>query len=122
METEFSIYQLKSGDEYHYERFMSYDMNKVKNLSIKDYDCVYTGSLNDIKGVALADKLEQIFDKFNLDIPDDFKGHSLSVSDVISVGKTAYYVDDIGFTQMPDFFKGEAKTAEQSKKNDERGL
>ena len=52
--------------------------------------------------------LDSLYTKFNVERPEDFKGHSLSVSDVIVVndehGKTAWFVDSFGFTQLPDFF------------------
>ena len=74
-------------------------------LNHADYEFVYEGSLDEFNGTAT---LESLFTKFNTDHPDDFKGHSLSMSDVIvfKIGdeKTAYYCDDIGFTEMPDFF------------------
>lgn len=62
-------------------------------------------------------KLQNIFAKFNTDHPEDFKGHSLSVSDVITVGNengyTAYYVDSFGFKEMPEFFKKELEITEE---------
>lgn len=102
---EFNIYQLKGGEKYHGVRFESFDSNKGRNLSISDYELVYTGKWSEFNGDSVEDKLNQIYDKFNLDIPGDFKGHSLSVSDVITVGDAAHYVDDMGFTEMSDFFK-----------------
>ena len=101
---EFKIYQLKRGEEYHGVRFESLETNKDKNLSVSDYDLVYTGKWNEISGNSVEEKLNQIYDKFNLNIPEDFTGHSLSVSDVITVGTAAHYVDDFGFTEMPHFF------------------
>lgn len=53
--------------------------------------------------------LDDVYKRFNLDRPTDFKGHSLSVSDVISIREnnksTAYFVDSVGFKELPDFFK-----------------
>ena len=50
-----------------------------------------------------------IYERFNIQRPADFTGHSLSVSDVVVLndGSTvkAYYVDSIGFAELPDFFK-----------------
>lgn len=102
---DFSIYQLKSGDEYHGIRFESFESNRDKSLTMSDYNLVYTGNWDEIGGNTVEDKLDAVYDKFNNNIPEDFKGHSLSVSDVIVVGNTAHYVDDMGFTEMPDFFK-----------------
>ena len=51
----------------------------------------------------LGNTLESIFEKFNIDRPEDFKGHSLSVSDVVVIGTDAYYVDKAGFKPLHDF-------------------
>lgn len=118
---EFNIYQLKSGEEYHGVRFESFDSNKDRSLSISDYELVYTGKWSEFNGDSVEDKLNQIYDKFNLDIPGDFKGHSLSVSDVITVGDAAHYVDDMGFTAMPDFFKEKEQTRSDAQKLENDG-
>jgi hypothetical protein len=55
----------------------------------------------------VTDNLDAIFEKFNVDRPEDFRGYSLSVSDVIVIKHSdlvkAYYVDDIGFKEIPKF-------------------
>ena len=55
-----------------------------------------------------GETLEDIYRRFNIDHPEDFRGHSLSVSDVVVLHEkgtdTAYYVDSIGFKELPDFF------------------
>ena len=57
--------------------------------------------------------LEGIFERFNLDHPKDFKGHSLSVSDVVVLHQngrdTAYYVDSFGYQQVPEFLREQQK-------------
>lgn len=57
-----------------------------------------------------GETLEDIYTRFNIDHPEDFKGHSLSVSDVVVLHEkgsdTAYYVDSIGFKEVPDFLGG----------------
>lgn len=67
-----------------------------------NYDLVYTAPLNQ------NTSLEDIYRTFNIDHPKDFKGHSLSVSDVVVLHQngqdTAHYVDSFGFTQVPEFF------------------
>lgn len=67
-----------------------------------NYDLVYTAPLNQ------NTSLEDIYRTFNIDQPKDFKGHSLSVSDVVVLHQngqdTAHYVDSFGFTQVPEFF------------------
>ena len=53
--------------------------------------------------------LEDIYTRFNIDHPKDFKGHSLSVSDVVVLHQngqdTAHYVDSVGFRQVPEFLQ-----------------
>ena len=66
------------------------------------------------RGDTVGDKLEAVFVKFNLDRPEDFKGHSLSVSDVVVMDDKAYYVDAVGFQPLKEF-KPIEKNIEQEK-------
>ena len=68
--------------------------------------------------------LEQLYVKFNIDHPADFRGHSLSVSDIVAL-KTAgvvscHYVDSFGFQELPGFMKPEnyLKNAEMAMEDD----
>ena len=105
-ENTYEVYQLQSGERLHGIRFESYEMNRGK-VTFDDYDLVYSGNLNDIKGTAIEDKLNSLYFMLNMQRPDDFRGHSLSMSDVIVAkdGKeeNAYYVDRTGFADMPEF-------------------
>lgn len=105
-ENTYEVYQLQSGERLHGIRFESYEMNRGK-VTFDDYDLVYSGNLNDIKGTAIEDKLNSLYFMLNMQRPDDFRGHSLSMSDVIVAkdGKeeSAYYVDRTGFADMPEF-------------------
>ena len=84
---------------------MNLDFVKRHGLEVNraDYELVYTAPL------AEKDTLEAIYERFNIQRPADFTGHSLSVSDVVVLndGKSikACYVDSIGFAELPDFFK-----------------
>lgn len=104
----FQIYQLPSGDEYHGVRFESMDRLKADGVQLNkdDYALVYEGEVGEFRGNAT---LEALYTQFNIDHPEDFRGHSLSVSDVIVIsvdGKdTAYFCDSFGFTEMPEFFR-----------------
>ena len=99
----FTIYQLKRGDETRDFRFEPYDRLTAAGLTVDpaNYDLIYTAPL------APDMTLEQIYERFNIDHPADFKGHSLSVSDVVvlhQVGQdAAHYVDSIGYRQVPEF-------------------
>ena len=99
---EYEIYQLNAGGRD--QMFMN--MKELRTMhvtpNIASYDAMYKGTLE--PGMTL----DSLYTKFNVERPEDFKGHSLSVSDVIVVndehGKTAWFVDSFGFTQLPDFF------------------
>lgn len=104
----FKIYQLPSGEKYHGVRFESMDRLKADGVQLNkdDYELVYEGIVGEFRGNAT---LEALYTQFNTDHPEDFRGHSLSVSDVIVIsvdGKdTAYFCDSFGFTEMPEFFR-----------------
>lgn len=106
----YRIYQLKSDEKYHGIRFEDRATLQKSGiqLGINDYNLVYEGNFNDIDGDSFDDKLNTLYDRFNFEQPEDFKGRSLSVSDVITVkngkNESAYYVDSIGFTDIPEFF------------------
>ena len=101
----FSIYQLKRGDETRDLRFEPYDRLTAAGHAVDpaNYDLIYSAPL------APGTNLEDIFTRFNIDHPKDFKGHSLSVSDVVVLHQngqdTAHYVDSIGYRQTPEFLQ-----------------
>ena len=105
----FSIYQLKRGDETRDLRFEPYDRLQATGHAVDraNYELIYTAPL------APDTSLEDIYTRFNLDHPADFKGHSLSVSDIVVLhqnGKdTAHYVDSIGYREVPKFFKEQGR-------------
>ena len=116
----FSIYQIKSGDETRDYRFEPYDRLQATGRSVDraNYDLVYTAPLDS------KTTLEDIYRTFNIDHPADFKGHSLSVSDVVVLhqgGKdTAHYCDSFGFQQVPEFLReNPLRTAELSTEQNE---
>lgn len=104
-EKQFGIYQITARDPEHDYRFMNLDFVKRHGMEVNcaDYELVYTAPLTE------NDTLEAIYERFNIQRPADFTGHSLSVSDVVVLndGGTvkAYYVDSIGFAELPGFFK-----------------
>ena len=101
----FSIYQLKRGDETRDLRFEPYDRLQATGHAVDraNYELIYTAPL------APDTSLEDIYTRFNLDHPADFKGHSLSVSDIVVLHRdgrdAAHYVDSIGYREVPEFFK-----------------
>ena len=116
----FSIYQIKSGDETRDYRFEPYDRLQATGRSVDraNYDLVYTAPLDG------KTTLEDIYRTFNIDHPADFKGHSLSVSDVVVLhqgGKdTAHYCDSFDFQQVTEFLReNPLRTAELSTEQNE---
>lgn len=111
----YTIYQLKDSTpaEYHF-RPLNGLQTKGLTVTKTNYEAVYTAPLE--PGTCLED----IYTKFNIDHPEGFKGHSLSVSDVVVLHQngqdTAHYVDSYGFQKVPEFTQPEnhLKTAEQS--------
>ena len=101
----FSIYQLKRGDETRDFRFEPYDRLAAtgRTADRANYDLIYTAELTP------GTSLEDIYTQFNIDHPKDFKGHSLSVSDVVVLHQngqdTAHYVDSSGYRQVPEFLQ-----------------
>ena len=105
----FGIYQLKDGDgmrDYHFE---PYDRLQAAGLSVEaaNYDLIYTAELTP------GTSLEDIYTRFNIDLPEDFKEHSLSVSDIVVLHQngenTAHYVDSIGYRNVPEFLRGQTQ-------------
>ena len=101
----FSIYQIKGGDETRDFRFEPYDRLQAAGNVVDraNYELVYSAPL------APETSLEDIYTRFNIDHPKDFKGHSLSVSDVVVLHQNgqdaAHYVDSVGFRQVPEFLQ-----------------
>ena len=101
----FSIYQLKHGDETRDLRFEPYDrLQATGNIVDRaNYELIYSAELTP------GTSLEDIYTRFNIDHPKDFKGHSLSVSDVVVLHQngqdTAHYVDSFGYKSVPEFLQ-----------------
>jgi len=101
----YGIYQLKNESRLRDYRFTNYEtLHKLgKKVERSNYNLVYAATMEDGK-IGLDD----IYMEFNLDHPDDFRGHSLSVSDVIVYEYggnqySAHYVDSFGFKPLPKF-------------------
>ena len=119
----YSIYQVKRGEEYSRLSFNSWNELKKFNIPFdkNNYEEVYGGYVSDVgrsqgRGVIL----DNIYTKFNIDQPEDFRGHSLSVGDVIvledSNVSSAFYVDSFGMADVTDlFFEVEKQKIDLSK-------
>ena len=107
----FLIYQIRRGGEPDAYRFMNYDYLQSKGVTPErgGYDAIYTGGLADYGDNKT--NLDMIYQRFNVNHPADFKGHSLSVSDIVALKQngvvSCHYVDSIGFRELPNFLKPE---------------
>ena len=108
----YEILQIKDGSDGEQYRFwgMNYVQETGLQVNVSDYESKYQGELKP------GETLDTLYERFNLHRPEDFTGHSLSVSDVIvleSVGdKKAFYVDSFGFCEVEDFFAEKLERAE----------
>ena len=99
----FGIYQIKDDSPGENYAFMNMRFIESHGMQIKkeDYKLVYVGELSGNMS------LDDIFERFNIDRPEDFRGHSLSVSDIIVLNDgekvTAHFVDSISFEQLDSF-------------------
>ena len=103
----YAIYQLKRDDATTDIRFMNSDYLREKGIEpqYENYELIYTGALS--KNGSQIDKLEDLYRIFNIEHPQDFTGHSLSVSDIVALkqaGVVSYhYVDSIGYKELHNF-------------------
>lgn len=115
----YAILQLRRGDDTRDEQFMSYSylQRNGKEPDIDHYEVVYAALPACSNQTQL---LEVLYEKFNIDHPSDFRGHSLSVSDIVALRVngvvSSHYVDSFGFKELPEFIKPEnyLKVAEMS--------
>ena len=117
----FAIYQLRSGEELRDYRFEGLEHLQKSGLSVEydNYELIYTGLLTGFNGNQNY-TLNKLYEQFNMNHPADFKGHSLSVSDIIALKVngvvSSYYVDSFGFKEQPHFLPTQnyLETAEKS--------
>ena len=113
----YGIYQLKDSPGLRDFQFAGTESLKRRGI-IKDnfdaikpenYNLVYVGVLSELQGRTQSATLEAVYEKFNVDHPADYKGHSLSVSDIVVLHEngenSAHFVNSFGFTGLPDFMR-----------------
>ena len=121
----FAIYQLRNHESTHDHRFLTMSELYAAGLTVErsNYEPVYTASLSDARSNSIPVLLEDTFYRFNMDRPEDFFGHSLSVSDVIVLkvngAISAHYVDRFGFQELHGFLSDQPlKNAEMQLEDD----
>ena len=104
-DNQFGIYQLNDSPQARDIHFMNSDFLEMKGIAVarENYDLVYTAPLEE------GTNLEDIFTRFNIERPEDFRGHSLSVSDVVVLHQngenTCHFVDSFGYKEVPEFLQ-----------------
>ena len=118
------IYQLKSEARHEYGFASTRELSeRGLEISRENYERIYSLPITQAEAVPenRTVLLEELYTKFNINRPEDFTGHSLSVSDVITIrdGKTSksYYVDDIGFSPISDFEREEPTRQQHLRKD-----
>lgn len=102
-EHRYGIYQFKEGSFAETYAFMNMNYIMDHNITIhkEDYNLVYSAEM------LPSDSLDGLYERFNIDRPRDFTGHSMTVGDIIVVNDegnlTAYFVDSISFKELDQF-------------------
>lgn len=120
----FVIFQLKDDNGLRDIRFEPLSWIQCIGYSVEhdNYDMIYTDRLTDTGST--TEKLNALWDRFNNDHPKDFRGHSLSVSDIVALKQngtvSCHYVDSFGFQELHDFLQPEnyLKNAEMAMEDD----
>lgn len=92
------VWQLKPDVDIHM-KFIGYDklLQRFGPPDPANYQLVFDGLVD-------TNDLEALYTKFNIDHPADYRGHSLSISDVLELydelASTYHYVDRFGFKQV----------------------
>ena len=129
----YGIYQLKHNPELDHLRFegteslkrMGITKDNFDAIKPENYELIYVGELSELQEQTQGETLEAIYEKFNIDHPDDYRGHSLSVSDIVVLHQngenSAHFVDSFGFTGLPDFMQTLEGVKEQEAEIDTSG-
>ena len=129
----YGIYQLKHNPELDHLRFegteslkrMGITKDNFDVIKPENYELIYVGELSELQEQTQGETLEAIYEQFNIAHPEDYRGHSLSVSDIVVLhqnGKnSAHFVDSFGFTRLPDFMQTLEGVKEQEPEIDTSG-
>lgn len=100
---EVKIFQLSQSNK---NAFLFMYWNDVEsNFNINRYNVVWECEFEDIVPVPSTNNiwnLDKIYEVFNINHPSGFKGHSLSVSDIVKLGDEYFYCDDLGWENITD--------------------
>ena len=129
----YGIYQLKHNPELNHLRFegteslkrMGITKDNFDAIKPENYELIYVGELSELQEQTEGETLEAIYEKFNIDHPEDYRGHSLSVSDIVVLHQngenSVHFVDFFGFIGLPDFMQTLEGVKEQEAEIDTSG-
>lgn len=124
----FIIYQLRDHESTHDHRFLSMSQLQAVGRTVEkaNYEPIYTADLSDAGIKPISVVLEDIFYRFNMERPDDFYGHSLSVSDIVSLkvdgAVSVHYVDRFGFQELHGFLSDQPIKSAEMQMEDDYGM
>ena len=121
----FAIYQLRNHESTRDYRFLPLNRLEAAGRTVDrvNYEPIYTADLTDLQNKTIPQLLSDIFLRFNLYRPEDFYGHSLSVSDIVALKVdgtvSVHYVDRYGFQELHGFLSDQPlKNAEMQMEDD----
>ena len=129
----YGIYQLKHNPELDHLRFegteslksMGITKDNFDAIKPENYELIYVGNLSELQEQTQDETLEAIYEKFNIDHPEDYRGLSMSVSDIVVLHQngenSAHFVHSFGFTGLPDFIQTLEGVKEQEAEIDTSG-
>ena len=94
----YKLYQIKDWENNPYI-FRGLNTAKQNNFSLKDYEVVYEGEIEDGE---VETVLEDFFTMFNVYHPRNFNGRSMSISDIVELEGEYYYTESFGFKKITD--------------------
>lgn len=124
----FAIYQLRNHESTRDYRFLPLNRLEAAGRTVDrvNYEPIYTADLTDLQNKTIPQLLSDIFLRFNLYRPEDFYGHSLSVSDIVALKVdgtvSAHYVDRYGFQELHGFLSDQPLKNAEIQMEDDYGM
>lgn len=103
MNHKYQILQLNESNEelLRNKSFISWEeLQTIGGFDINDYKVVYTGEVETTEFYNFFEILNGLFCVFNRHHPEDYKGHSLSMSDVVILDGITWYCDTFGWKEV----------------------
>jgi len=99
----YTVYQIPfpttEEEEKRYHRYAFSHLEWIDKVHFEYYKKTYSGDI-ETKNTAIYKILDDIFRELNLNHPEDYKGHSLSVSDIVEINGKYYYCDAYGWEEI----------------------